>query len=208
MPSKAVLLADAHADTRRMLCILLRRNGYEAREAGTEAELFAELRIGRNHVLLLEPWIAGEMMDALVGRLEQVPNRPPTVLVSGCFADVLAGVVERLGPTAVLQKPAMPEAILAALAEAVGVPPAVDALFAEAAAVASRNRELRDRLAELLSGARESMDRIIATRNSLAGAMLDALRIQVTREEAERKSALSEAAVVIPFRKPRLASGS
>jgi DNA-binding response OmpR family regulator len=121
MGAKAVILViEDDAASAEMLTEMLGMADYTVETAGTLHEVQAKLAKGRYHAALLDLTLPGVTTSELISHLQRIQEKPPLVIFSARVAEELRSAAEQLGATAVLQKPARMDVILATMARVAG----------------------------------------------------------------------------------------
>jgi CheY-like chemotaxis protein len=103
-PVKTVLVVEDDKATRGAMVQLLRHHGFSVQSAGTVAEAMTRITSYPDYILLdlmLPDGNGGEILEWL---RDNAPDTPVSVL-TGCGDAHVLDLVEKLGPTALLQKP-------------------------------------------------------------------------------------------------------
>ncbi len=123
-----IFVADGDDDFRTALRGAFAAHGYEMTEASGGAEALDQLASAADgqdawpDVLILDARMPGFSGLGILSLLSEMPDRPPTILVTGLADRSLEKVAAKLGARRVLRKPFDFDALLAAILDAVGEP--------------------------------------------------------------------------------------
>lgn len=110
-PSPHILVVDDDPGIREVLTEYLGRHGFDARAAGSAAEMDRALEAGRPDLIVLDVMMPGEDGLSVVRRL--AGNGPPIVMLSAMGEDTDRIVGLELGADDYLAKPCNPRELLA-----------------------------------------------------------------------------------------------
>jgi two-component system, OmpR family, response regulator len=110
-PSPHILVVDDDPGIREVLTDYLGRHGFDARAAGSAAEMDRALEAGRPDLIVLDVMMPGEDGLSVVRRL--AGNGPPIVMLSAMGEDTDRIVGLELGADDYLAKPCNPRELLA-----------------------------------------------------------------------------------------------
>ena len=114
-----VLVADDEPHISLFLSSVLGAEGYDTREAATEARIMDEVASFRPDLLLLDWFLTDTTAPDIMGRLDGTENRPAVVVLSSRAQDSsLLRQLDKHGLTACLPKPIGPRALVQALRDA------------------------------------------------------------------------------------------
>ncbi|NMB62423.1 MAG: sigma-54-dependent Fis family transcriptional regulator [Chloroflexi bacterium] len=103
--SYTVLIVDDEENARKNLSVFLKSKNFEAYEAGSLQEARDQLKLGNGDLILLDVQLPDGYGQTLLKELQQLPNKPPVILITGVGDIEMAVDAMRNGAHDFLTKP-------------------------------------------------------------------------------------------------------